>query len=163
MLKREYPDLRPDEATKQVARNTYDICEYLMKLKKDGQLAMDFVKNPGRVAYHIPCHLRDQNIGFKSKELMECAGAQVDVIEKCSGHDGAWSAKTEFFALSMQIAEKAMRAIRQRPADVVASDCPLAGVQLDQAGAPGHVGGRATVHPIQVVRDAYGLSKDRDR
>jgi Fe-S oxidoreductase len=159
MLKREYPDLRPDESTKEVARNTYDICEYLMKMKKDGQLAMDFINNPGRVAYHIPCHLRDQNIGFKSKELMECAGAHVEVTERCSGHDGAWSAKTEFFGLSMQIAEKAVRALRQQPADVVASDCPLAGLQLDQAGASTHAGGKATLHPIQVIRDAYGLPR----
>jgi Fe-S oxidoreductase len=159
MMKREYPDLSPDEPTKAVARSTYDICEYLMKMKKDGQLAMDFINSPGRVAYHVPCHLRDQNIGFKSKELMECAGAQVEVTEKCSGHDGAWSAKKEFFSLSMLIAEKAVRAIRQHPADVVASDCPLAGLQLDQAGASVHVGGKATLHPIQIVRDAYGLPK----
>ena len=159
MLKREYPDLRQDEPTKEVARRTYDICEYLMKMKKEGQLATDFVNRPGRVAYQIPCHLRDQNIGFKSKELMECAGAQVEVIEKCSGHDGAWSVKTEFFSLSMLIAEKAVRAIRQQPADLIATDCPLAGVQLDQAGASAHAGGKAALHPIQVVRDAYGLPK----
>src|SRR5262245_30133556 len=159
MLKREYPALHLDELTKEVARSTYDICEYLMKMKKDGQLVMDFVNSPGRVAYHVPCHLRDQNIGFKSKELMECAGAHVEVTEKCSGHDGAWSAKTEFFDLSLRIAEKAVRAIRQQPADVVASDCPLAGLQLDQAGASAHVGGRGTLHPIQIVRDAYGLPK----
>jgi Fe-S oxidoreductase len=163
MLKREYADLRPDALTKEVARNTYDICEYLMKMKKDGQLSMDFIKSPGRVAYQIPCHLRDQNIGFKSKELMECAGAQVEMIEKCSGHDGAWSAKREFFELSMQIAEKAVRAIRSQPADLIASDCPLAGLQLDQAGASAHAGGKATVHPIQVIRDAYGLPKGGDR
>jgi len=109
------------------------------------------------VAYQIPCHLRDQNIGFKSKELMEYAGAQVEVIEKCSGHDGAWSAKTEFFSLSMKIAGKAVRAIEQTPADLVATDCPLAGLQLDQAGASAHVGGKMALHPIQIVRDAYGL------
>jgi glycerol-3-phosphate dehydrogenase subunit C len=159
MLKREYPDLCPDEQTKEVAAKTFDVCEYLIKMKKEGQLAMDFVQSPGRVAYHMPCHLRDQNMGFKSKELMECAGAQVDVIEKCSGHDGAWSAKTEFFDLSMQIAGKAVRAIKQQPADLVASDCPLAGLQLDQAGASAHVGGMAVLHPIQIVRDAYGLAK----
>jgi Fe-S oxidoreductase len=157
MLKREYPDLRPDERTKEVARKTFDVCEYLMKMKKDGHLDMDFVKHPGRVSYHMPCHLRDQNIGFKSKELMECTGAQVDLIEKCSGHDGAWSAKSEFFTLSMKIAGKAVQAIQQQPADLVASDCPLAGLQLDQAGASAHAGGNAVLHPIQIVRDAYGL------
>lgn len=159
MLKREYPELSGDEKTKRVAERTFDVCEYLMAMKKTGQLATDFTRKPGRVAYQIPCHLRDQNIGFKSRELMECAGAQVEVIEQCSGHDGAWSAKTEFFQLSMKIAGKAMRAIEQTPVDLVASDCPLAGLQLDQAGASAHAGGRSTLHPIQIVRDAYGLPR----
>lgn len=159
MFKREYPGIISDDKTKQVAERTFDVCEYLMKMKKDGQLAIDFTRKPGRVAYQVPCHLRDQNIGFKSKELMECAGAQVEVIEKCSGHDGTWSAKSEFFPLSLTIAAKAVRAIEKEPADVVASDCPLAGLQLDQAGASAHVGGKATLHPIQIVRDAYGLPK----
>ena len=160
MVKREYANLvSGDDATRVAARN-YDVCEYLMKLKREGGLATDFIQQPGRVAYQVPCHLRDQNIGFKSKELMECAGAQVDVIEKCSGHDGSWSAKTEFFPLSMKIAQKAVRLVEQVPADVVASDCPLAGLQLDQAGARAHVGGKAAQHPIQVVRDAYGLPRD---
>ena len=157
MWKREYPEIVGGDGVKQVAERTFDICEYLMRLKRDGALATDFQKKPGRVAYQVPCHLRDQNIGFKSKELMEIAGAQVEVIEKCSGHDGSWSAKTEFFPLSMMIAKKAVRAIEQTPTDVVASDCPLAGVQLDQAGAAAHASGRPTKHPIQIVRDAYGL------
>lgn len=159
MLKREYQEVTSDEKTKRVAERTFDVCEYLMKMKKDGQLSTDFTHKPGRVAYQVPCHLRDQNIGFKSKELMECAGAHVDVIEKCSGHDGTWSAKTEFFPLSLVIAAKAVRAIEKAPADVVASDCPLAGLQLDQAGASAHAGGNASLHPIQIVRDAYGLPK----
>jgi Fe-S oxidoreductase len=157
MWKREYPEVVGGEGVKKVAERTYDICEYLMKLKREGSLSVDFIKKPGRVAYQIPCHLRDQNIGFKSKELMEAAGASVEVVEKCSGHDGSWSAKTEFFPLSMMIAKKAVRAIEQVPADVVVSDCPLAAVQLDQAGAAAHVGGLQTKHPIQIVRDAYGL------
>ena len=160
MLKREYPELHRDEQTKKVAERTFDVCEYLMAMKKEGQLTTDFPKRPGRVTYQIPCHLRDQNIGFKSKELMECTGAQVEVIENCSGHDGAWSAKREFFSLSMKIAEKAVHAIEQAPADLVASDCPLAGLQLDQAGASTHAGWKSVLHPIQIVRDAYGLGSE---
>jgi len=160
MVKREYPNLLPGADAKRVAEHTYDICEYLMKLKREGALATDFTQKPGRVAYQVPCHLRDQNIGFKSKELMECAGAQVEVIEKCSGHDGSWSAKTEFFPLSMKIAQKAVRVVEQAPVDLVASDCPLAALQLDQAGAAAHVRGKAARHPIQIVRDAYGLPSD---
>jgi glycerol-3-phosphate dehydrogenase subunit C len=125
--------------------------------KKTGQLATDFVRNPGRVAYQAPCHLRDQNIGFKSKELMELTGARVQLVERCSGHDGAWSAKVEFFKPSMKIAAKAVNELTTEPADVVASDCPLAALQLDQAGIAGPGRSRRTVHPIQIVRDAYGL------
>jgi len=157
MWKREYPEIVGGDEVRRVAERTFDISEYLMRLSRDGALATDFQQKPGRVAYQVPCHLRDQNMGFKSKELMECAGAQVEVIEKCSGHDGSWSAKTEFFPLSMLIAKKAVRVIEQAPADLVASDCPLAALQLDQAGALAHAGGRATRHPIQIVRDAYGL------
>ncbi|MBH0189051.1 MAG: hypothetical protein HP493_09480 [Nitrospira sp.] len=51
--------------------------------------------------------------------------------------------------------------IEQAPADLVASDCPLAGMQLDQAGASAHTGGKASLHPIQIVRDAYGLPSER--
>ena len=157
MLKREYPTLLPGDGTAEVSKRTFDICEYLMRLKRAGTLKTDFVRSPGRVTYHVPCHLRDQNIGFKSKELMELTGAQVHVVERCSGHDGTWSAKTEYFGLSMGIAGKAVRDITKTPADLIASDCPLAALQLDQAGAAAHVGGRHTLHPIQIVRDAYGL------
>jgi len=160
MWKREYPEIVGGPEVKRVAERTFDVCEYLMTLKREGALATDFLQKPGRVAYQVPCHLRDQNIGFKSKELMECAGAQVEVIEKCTGHDGSWSAKTEFFPLSMLIAKKAVQAIEQIPAELVASDCPLAALQLDQAGAMAHAGGKLTRHPIQIIRDAYGLRSE---
>lgn len=157
MLKREYPYLLPGEETRRLAERTFDICEYLMRLKRAGTLATDFVKKPGRVAYQVPCHLRDQNIGFKSKELMEAAGAEVRMVERCSGHDGTWGAKVEFFDLSMTIARKAVRELEGSPADVLASDCPLSALQLEQAGTAQDPHARRVVHPIQIVRDAYGL------
>jgi Fe-S oxidoreductase len=158
MLKREYVALAPGPGTKRLAERTFDLSEYLMRLKRAGKLATDFVRSPGRIAYQIPCHLRDQNIGFKSKELLELTGAKVEVIERCSGHDGAWSAKVEFFHPSMKIAAKAVKALTDEPADLVASDCPLAAIQLDQAGIASGPRPRRTVHPIEIVRDAYGLS-----
>ena len=157
MLKREYPSLLPGDDARSLSERTFDICEYLMRLKRNGSLVTDFPHNPGRVAYQIPCHLRDQNIGFKSKELMELTGAQVTLIERCSGHDGTWGAKVEFFDLSMKIADKVVREIEQTPADLVASDCPLAALQLDQAGRGAESRQPSALHPIQIVRDAYGL------
>ena len=155
MFKREYPSLTDSSEMTQMAERTFDLCEYLMLLKRDNRLSLDFPQPPGKVAYQIPCHLRDQNIGFKSKDLLELTGAQVHLIEKCSGHDGAWSAKTEFFDLSMKIAKKAVRDIEGEGFDVVASDCPLSALQLDQA--LGRPSSQPTLHPIQILRNAYGL------
>lgn len=155
MFKREYPYLVPTRDMTTLADRTFDICEYLMRLKKDGALSTEFRQTPQRISYQVPCHLRDQNIGFKSKELMELTGARVEVIEKCSGHDGSWGAKVEFFDRSMKIARKAVRAVADCEPDLVASDCPLSALQLDQAGATSSKDG--TRHPIQIVRDAYDL------
>ena len=118
-------------------------------------MSTEFTHAPRRIAYQVPCHLRDQNIGFKSKELMELTGATVEMIEKCSGHDGSWGAKVEFFDQSMKIAGKAVRAISDCEPDMVASDCPLSALQLDQAVATPST--NKTQHPIQIVRDAYNL------
>ena len=104
--------------------------------------------------------MRDQNIGFKSKELIELTGAQVELIEKCSGHDGSWGAKVEFFDLSMKIAKKAVQPILNNKPNLVASDCPLAALQLDQAGAAPAGTKHSTKHPIQIIRDAYGLAEE---
>ena len=104
-----------------------------MKLKREGTLRRTF---PGILAGGVSGALPLT----RSKHRLQVEGidgvcrAKVDVIEKCSGHDGSWSAKTEFFPLSMKIAQKAVRQVEQVPADLVASDCPLAGLQLDQAG-----------------------------
>ena len=155
MFKREYPYLVSTRDMTMLAERTFDVCEYLMRLKKDGALSTEFTHAPRRIAYQVPCHLRDQNIGFKSKELMELTGARVEMIEKCSGHDGSWGAKVEFFDQSMKIAGKAVRAISDCEPDMVASDCPLSALQLDQAGATPSA--NRTQHPIQIVRDAYNL------
>ncbi len=158
MFKREYPYLSPTPGMNTMAERTFDICEYLIRLKKEGALSLDFTRTNQRIAYQVPCHLRDQNIGFPSKTLMELTGAQVELIEQCSGHDGSWGATVEFFDLSMSIAKKAVRSIAGCEPDLVASDCPLSALQLDQAGAARADGKPAAQHPIQIIRDAYARS-----
>ena len=152
MLKKEYPDLVPTEEARKVAANTYDLCEYLMKLDGQGKLSKDFVSSPGKIAYQVPCHLRDQNIGLKSRDLMKLIpGTTIEVIEKCSGHDGTFGVKKEYYDLSLKVGRKAFSAIEEAEPDIVASDCPLSGIALTQST------GKKSVHPIQVIHKAYGL------
>jgi Fe-S oxidoreductase len=153
MLKKEYPALLGTDEARTVAKHTFDICEYLMSLHQKGELSTDFSRPVGTIAYQIPCHLRDQNIGYKSRDLMQLIpGATVEVIEKCTGHDGSWSVKTEFFAASMLLGGKAFRAVREADAATVVSDCPLSGLQIEQGA------GKKTWHPIEIIHRAYGLA-----
>jgi Fe-S oxidoreductase len=152
-LRKEYPVLGSDEPGRAVSTATLDLSEYLMRRHAEGKLSLEFRKHSGRIAYHVACHLKVQDIGFKSRDLLQLIpGSQVTTIEKCTGHDGTWSMKKEFFPISMNIGRPAFEALRDGKPDVVASDCPLAGIQIRQGT------GRVAKHPIQIVADAYGLS-----
>lgn len=155
MLKDEYPALLQSEDAKLVSKNTFDIHEYLIRLKKEGKLNTDFTQTTGTIAYQPPCHLKAQNIGFKSKELLDLLpGASVSLIDRCSAHDGTWSMKNEYFDLSMKTGKKLFDEIEAAAPSTVATDCPLAGLQIKQGT------GRATRHPIEIVAEAYGITID---
>lgn len=153
MLKKEYPFLLGTPEAQRVADQTSDLCEYLMQLHKEGRLRTDFVSPGGNIAYHLPCHLRDQKLGYKSRDLMALIpGTTVQVMEWCSGHDGTWSMQKEYFPLSLKIGKKVFDQVADAQPDLVVSDCSLAGNQITQAT------GKTVGHPIEVLRRAYGLS-----
>jgi glycerol-3-phosphate dehydrogenase subunit C len=155
MLKKEYINYLQGEEHEDalaISKRVYDVSEYLIKLNSEGRLNKDFKVNPGRVAYHQPCHLKYQAIGTKTIELLRLAGAEVIFIDKgCSGHDGTWAMKREYFDLAQKVARGLHRGVNESSADQVATDCSLAGLQITQGT------GRKTIHPIEVVAQAYGI------
>ncbi|HXM75933.1 MAG TPA: heterodisulfide reductase-related iron-sulfur binding cluster [Thermoanaerobaculia bacterium] len=156
-LKKEYPVWSADPANAEVAAATLDLSEYLMRRHAQGRLSLDFTRSPGRVLYQLACHLKVQDIGFKSRDLLALIpGANVETVEKCTGHDGTWSMKTEYFPTSMRIGEPVFEEVRRHRPDAVATDCPLAGLQIRQGT------GRTPKHPVQILAEAYGLSVDAE-
>jgi Fe-S oxidoreductase len=130
--------------------------EFLNTLRKEGKLDKDFKSSPGRVAYHMPCHLRAQNIGYRSRDMMEAIiGTEVELVTECCGHDGTWAMKTEWFELSLQSGKKAFDGMKNgaKPVDgkpgIMTTDCPLAAIQFEQAT------GVRPMHPLQVLAKAY--------
>ncbi|MGH7262889.1 MAG: anaerobic glycerol-3-phosphate dehydrogenase subunit C, partial [Candidatus Rokuibacteriota bacterium] len=155
MLKQEYPWLDGSEDARLVANSTRDLFEYLMRLHAEGRLDTNFSGRPGKVAYHLPCHLKAQNLGTKSADLLRLIpGALVEVIERCSGVDGTWGFKREYYELSLKVAEPLFKGIEDARPDWIASDCPLAALQIAQGT------GATPRHPIQIVADAYGLTPE---
>ena len=154
MLKREYPWLDGSDDARLVARNTRDLFEFLAELHAEGKLDTRFTRPVGAVTYHVPCHLRAQNIGHKSADVMRLIpGAEVDVVEKCSAVDGTWGFKTQYHELSLKLAKPLFDAITRADAPVTATDCPLAALQIEQGT------GRQAKHPIRVLAAAYGLEE----
>jgi len=156
MFRQELPLLFPDDAdVRAVADAMFEPFEYFVLRNKDGLLKTDFQKGLGKVAYHIPCHARVQNIGQKTREMLQkIPGTVVHTIERCAGHDGTWGVKTEFFASSMKIARPVARAVTEAEPDYVSSDCAMAARHILQA--VGETRARKE-HPLTLLRMAYGL------
>jgi Fe-S oxidoreductase len=79
----------------------------------------------------------------------------VETIEKCAAVDGTWGLKKEYHELSLRLAEPLLKGIEAARPDRIATDCPLAALQINQGRGQG--GGRAE-HPIRILADAYGLT-----
>jgi Fe-S oxidoreductase len=166
MFKQELPLMFPDDAeVREVQQAMFDPFEYLVMRNRDGLLKTDFKKPLGKVSYHIPCHLRVQNMGQKTRELLEkIPQTQVNTVERCAGHDGTWGVKTEFFADSMKIGRPVFRQMSATAPDYVSSDCAIAGRHIRQGmddapqAAPGDLRGKLEKqHPLTLLRIAYGL------
>lgn len=155
MFKQELPLMFPDDLQVAKVRDAmYDPFEYLMLRHKYDKLKTTFENALGKVSYHAACHQRVQRIGPKTKEMLELVpGTEVEVIERCSGHDGTYAVKAETHELSMKIARPVVNKVRQAAPDHYSSDCAMAGHQI----ANGLDDGSEPEHPISLIRQAYGI------
>jgi Fe-S oxidoreductase len=155
MFKQELPLMFPDDAdVLAVKARIFDPFEYLMLRHKAGLLRTDFQAKLGKVSYHVACHLRVQNIGLKTRDLLKLVpDTVVDVIERCSGHNGTYAVKQQFRAASVKIGKPVMTRVGNAQPDHYASDCPMAGHQIET----GLAGEQPPTHPLKLLRIAYGI------
>ncbi|MEK8124269.1 heterodisulfide reductase-related iron-sulfur binding cluster [Methylocystis sp. IM4] len=163
MLKFEWPLILPNDASvKRLAEATFDLSEYVVDIARKEGLADGMAPIEGGVAFHMSCHSRAQNFGQKGAELLKLIPqADVAVVERCSGHGGAWGYKKGNFETAMKVGKPAMRQLDTAGKKHVVSECPLAGIHLEQgiarlagdAPKPERVG-----HPIVLMARAYGVT-----
>jgi Fe-S oxidoreductase len=158
MFKQELPLMYPQDADAVAVRDAmFDPFEYFVARRKDGLLKTNFVHNLGKISYHIPCHSRVQNMGQKTREMLEALpGTQVTTVERCAGHDGTWGVKAEYFDNSMKIGRPVFRQMAEPVPDYVSSDCPIAGRHIMQ-GMGEQAGKAEKAHPLALLKKAYGL------
>ena len=155
MFKQELPLMFPNDADVQkVKKAMFDPFEYLALRHKEGLFNTDFRQSLGKVAYHVPCHLRVQNIGLKTRDILALVPeTKIETIERCSGHDGTYAVKSEFHEASMKIARPVVERVVASQCDHYGSDCPMAGHQIEN----GLSDGRMPEHPMSLLRKAYGI------
>jgi glycerol-3-phosphate dehydrogenase subunit C len=153
MFKQELPLMFPDDPQVAKVRDAmFDPFEYLMLRHRDGELRTEFRRPLGKISYQVPCHLRVQNIGLKTRDLLSLVpDTQVEAIERCSGHDGTYAVKKESHEISKKIARPVVNKVKKAQPDHFVSDCPMAAEQIAQSleMKPGH--------PMALLRLAYGI------
>ena len=155
MYKQELPLLYPDdEHVKKVQGAFFDPFEYLWLRHRQGALKTNFPNALGTIAYQVACHQRVQNIGLKTRDILQLVPAtEVTAIERCSGHDGTYAVKTETHDSAVKIARPVVRKVDEQAPDHFISDCPM---------AASHIGNLSSTieraeHPMTLLRMAYGL------
>lgn len=155
MFKQELPLMYPDDPeVAKVRDHIFDPFEYLMLRHKEGLLKTDFRQPLGKVSYHAACHLRVQKIGLKTRDILKLIpDTEINVIERCSGHDGTYAVKKEFHDISMKICRPVANQVKKADPDHYASDCPMAGTHIQHSLNDGN----KAEHPLSLLRRAYGI------
>jgi Fe-S oxidoreductase len=156
MMRREWPHLLEGDdraRAEKLAPAVMDVSEYLWSIRNEERFSTAFRSAPpgGRVAYHAPCHLRAQGIGFKGRDLLrKIPGVAVaGTVMECCGHDGTFAMTVEGFEPSRRIGQKAFDGMKAAGAETWATDCPLAAIQMAQHA------GKKPLHPVTILARAY--------
>jgi len=129
----------------------YDAMEYLMKLKKEGKVDWKG-ELPKSVLYHSPCHLKFLKVGIPGVQAMRSLKMRVEMADKgCSGIDGGWGLRN--YNKAKVVGAKMMDAFAHSEAEIFATECPLAGLQIEKAS------GKRAVHPITLLKEAIKSDK----
>ena len=157
MLKREAREilsLEDDPDLKLVSERTYDICELLLELHDRGELKTDFRPVPEKIAYHAPCQQQGHGIGKPALDLFALI-PELEVVEmdaRCCGIAGTYGLKQEKYEIAMAVGADLFGQVAASGADTVACDSETCRWQIS------HATDRPSVHPIDLLHRAYGLS-----
>lgn len=94
-------------------------------------------------------------MGLKTRETLQLvAETEITTVERCSGHDGTWGVKSEYFDESMKIGKPVFKQMASPEPDYVSSDCAIASRHIIQG--MGETSAQKQ-HPLSLLRIAYGI------
>lgn len=151
MLKKEGPAFFDSDEARFVSGLVVDAGEYLLRLHGQGRLNTNFQTRRDRLFYHIPCHLKVQNLTKVGPDLLGLIPglSLVKISANCCGMGGSYGMKKVNFERSVKIAQKVWEEAKGAGADLIATECGGCALQIE-AGT-----GIGAVHPLVILSEAY--------
>ena len=145
-----------DAQTRQVAAGVWDICEFLAMLHSEGRLRTDFQPIERRIPYHAPCQLKSHGMGRPALDVLDLIPGlhAIEMDAECCGIAGTYGYKVEKRQIAEDVGAHLFERIRASGSDMVVCDTETCRWQIAQ------MTGTRTVHPIELIAEAYGIRPD---
>lgn len=158
MLKHEAHEIMGVDAEelKDVGTRSRDVSEFLLELADAGELPLDFRTMDMTVPYHQPCQVKSQGMGMPALHLMELIpGLKVaESGQPCCGIAGTYGLKKEKYEIAQAVGKPVFEHMAAHDEGVGACDTETCRWQIRKGS------GVNTVHPVEILHYAYGLSDD---
>ncbi|MCW8130218.1 MAG: FAD-binding protein [Planctomycetota bacterium] len=146
--------------TRAIARHTRDLGEFLLGLHKQKRLKTDFQRVDRSLAYLTPCHLKALGVGKPAVELLKLVpGVKIQNLDDkiCCGMAGEFGMLKKNYDESMWIGRNLFRQAAECGAEEGCCESSGCSMQLE------HGAGKATLHPIAILAQAYGYAAPEAR
>ena len=155
MLKHEAHEIMGADSKqlRDVSHRVRDVMEFLRQLYDDAQLPVDFAPIPMTVAYHAPCQLKSQAMGYPALDVLALIPG-LHVVESglaCCGIAGTYGLKAEKYEIAQAVGRPLFEMVRATNPDLALCDTETCRWQIEQSS------GVPVLHPIAMVHRAYGL------
>lgn len=146
-----------DEDALLVAANTYDFMEFLARLDHEGRLPHDFQPVEAELPYHAPCQLKAHGMGRPALDVLDLIpGLRCwEIDADCCGIAGTYGYKAEKREIAEAVGRPITEQVSAAGATLVVCDTETCRWQITS------LTGAKTVHPVELVALAYGLTVDR--
>ncbi len=147
----DYPRILGTEEAMRVAKNCFDIHEFLVMLEKEGELNTRFGPVSKKVVYHNPCHLQSRGMGLETVGLLRKIPSLelVEIEDSCCGIAGTFGMKSENREMSVAVGRPLFDSIETSGVPAVVTGCGTCNMQIRSCTS------KEVIHPVTILAESY--------
>ncbi len=149
----DYPEILGTDEGELISKNTWNLYEYLLLLKDEGQINFNFKPLKKVISYHIPCHLRGRGVPYPAVKIFkEIPNLNLHIQDiNCCGFSGSYGFKEKNKETTDALGQIAVESLEDHNPDIIISDCGACRMQISNFTKT------RIIDPIQIMYDALGL------